>query len=81
MFRGVYIILQLLVYHGEKSGQDLEIEIEAEAMEECCLMAHSLGSTPATFLGYFYLLYIYMSTLSLSSDTPEEVIRSYHSWL
>jgi hypothetical protein len=27
-----------------------------------------------------YLFYVYMNTLSLSSDTPEEGIRSHYRW-
>jgi hypothetical protein len=30
---------------------------------------------------YFFKIYLLMSTLSLSSDTPEEGIKSHYRWL
>jgi hypothetical protein len=44
----------------------------------------STGSRPTVYLFFFFLRFIYfmyVSTLSLSSDTPEEGIRSHYGWL
>ena len=38
----VYFILQLIIHHARKSGQDLEVRTGAEAVEEC-LLACSRG--------------------------------------
>lgn len=47
--RKEFILFYTLVHYREKSGQELsqdrnlEIGTEAETMEECCLLAHSLS--------------------------------------
>jgi hypothetical protein len=46
--------------------------------------AHELVPTPFVILSFFkkkiYLL-LYLSTLKLSSDAPEEGVRSHYGWL
>ena len=40
----------ILVHHGRKAGQDFKAGTEAEAMEQCCLLAFALWLDQFAFL-------------------------------
>jgi hypothetical protein len=50
-------------------------------VEEDQLRASVLKDSALSFFFFFFYLLLYLSTLQLSSGTPEEGVRSRYGWL